>query len=430
MKTSKYILSIACAIIFLSGCKKEFTNPNEPIEEDVYGTVQGMTRAIVGIKNRFAVNNLGAATVYQAISASGLSSRELTVLNAGNADLAQLELGGNNVSPANGVLTSLWTTTNIVNSEAQKLIDNSSKIGDVNIKNTVRIYGHLYKAMSLGTLAMFWEQVPINTGANATFSPRAEVLQTAVRLLDEAFTLLQTTNTPASFTSAIGSEIDLRNTLLALSARYNMMLLNNDQAIAKAAAVDLTKRSVFFYNNINPNPVFRSGLTSNNVYGIRANFGLTGSLTPNAADKRIGFHLTKNAANGSGFFLGDATAIPIYLPGEMLLIQAEANARKNDLPKAVEFLNRVLTKKPADDPFLIGADLPSYSGVMTQSAILEEIYKNRVIELYLLGMRLEDSRRFNRPGPGSANAERTRNFYPYPQQERDGNSNTPADPAL
>jgi hypothetical protein len=114
----------------------------------------------------------------------------------------------------------------------------------------------------------------------------------------------------------------------------------------------------------------------------------------------------------------------------MLLIQAEANARKNDLPKAVEFLNRVLTKKPADDPFLIGADLPSYSGAMTQSAILEEIYKNRVIELYLLGMRLEDSRRFNRPGPGSANAERTRNFYPYPQQERDGNSNTPADPAL
>jgi len=45
------------------------------------------------------------------------------------------------------------------------------------------------------------------------------------------------------------------------------------------------------------------------------------------------------------------------------------------------------------------------------------------------GLKLEDSRRFGRPGPGQAGAERTRNFYPYPQQERDGNPNTPNDPA-
>jgi hypothetical protein len=51
------------------------------------------------------------------------------------------------------------------------------------------------------------------------------------------------------------------------------------------------------------------------------------------------------------------------------------------------------------------------------------------MELYMSGMKLEDSRRFGRPGPGQAGAERTRNFYPYPQQERDGNPNTPTDPA-
>jgi hypothetical protein len=45
------------------------------------------------------------------------------------------------------------------------------------------------------------------------------------------------------------------------------------------------------------------------------------------------------------------------------------------------------------------------------------------------GFRLEDSRRFNRPGPGAANAERNRNFYPYPDQERLLNPNTPPDPA-
>jgi len=425
----KILIIIASAVILLPSCKKEYTNPNAPTEAEVFSTEAGMTRAVVGLKNRFSVNTLAPAVLYQAISAAALSTREATVLNAGNADLAQLELGGTNLAPSNGVITSLWTTANIVNSEAQKLIDNAGKIGNTNVSNAVRIYGHLYKAMSLGTLAAFWERVPITTGPNATYNTRAEALQAAVQLLDQASQLLNSTTIPASFTTAVGAEIDLKNTLLALAARYYLMLGNYDLAIARAAAVDLTKRSVFFYNNTNPNPVFRSALTTNNVYGIRANFGLTGALAPDPNDKRIAFHLTKNAQNGSGFFLGDATPIPIYLPGEMLLIQAEAYARKNDLPNAVLFLNRVLTKTPAQDPFGIGADLPAYSGPMTQDAILLEIYKNRLIELYMLGLKLEDSRRFGRPGPGSANPERTRNFYPYPQQERDGNPNTPPDPA-
>ena len=434
----KKIIYLLFGLVIFAGlsCKKEYKNPNAPTQEQVFNSTDGMTRLIVGLKQRFAANTIGVATIYQAISAAGLSAKELTVLNAGNADLAQLEIGGTNVAPNNGVVLSLWITTNIVNSEAQKLIDNSAKIAEVNYKNAVRIYGLLYKAMSLGTLAQFFEKVPINTGVNAPYSTRAEALIKAVQLLDEGSTLLGATTVPANFIAAVGTEIDLKNTLLALSARYNNMLGNNDAAIAKAAAVDLTKKSVFFYNNTNPNPVFRSGLTSANVYGIKSNFGLTGTLAPNPADKRIVFYLTKNPptptaeANGSGFFKNDATAIPVYLPGEMLLIQAEAYARKNDLTNAKLFLDKVLTKTPAQDVFGVGADLPPYAGAITQPDLLEEIYKNRCIELYMSGMKLEDSRRFGRPGPGSANAERTRNYYPYPQQERDGNPNTPPDPAI
>ena len=56
--------------------------------------------------------------------------------------------------------------------------------------------------------------------------------------------------------------------------------------------------------------------------------------------------------------------------------------------------------------------------------------RQRCIELYMSGMKLEDSRRFGRPGPNDAGAERSRNFYPYPTVERDNNSNTPADPPI
>ncbi len=426
----KLILILALSVLFVQiGCKREYINPNQPTDADVFTTVDGLTRVIVGIKNRFAVNNLAPSVVYQAISASALTTKEAAVLNAGNADLAQVENGVNNLAPNNGVITSLWTTANIVNSEAAKVIKGADNIGDVNTKNAIKAYGSLYRALALGTLATFWEQVPIVPGRNASFSSRSAVLQEAVKLLDDASTLLSSTTIPASFTSRVGNEIDLPNTLAALAARYYTMLGNHDLAIARAGAVDLTKRSVFFYNNINPNPVFRSSLINNNTYGIRTNFGLSGALLPDPADKRIVFHLTKNTANGSGFFQGDATAIPVYQPGEMLLILAEAHARKDQLVQAVNFLNQVLTKTPAADAFGVGADLPAYAGPLTKDDILLEIYRNRCIELYMSGMKIEDSRRFGRPGPGVSGSERSRNFYPYPQQERDGNSNTPPEPA-
>ncbi len=137
-----------------------------------------------------------------------------------------------------------------------------------------------------------------------------------------------------------------------------------------------------------------------------------------------------NDFRAKGFFDNATKAIPVYLPGEMLLIKAEALARKNMLPEAVAELDKVLTKTPANDAFGLGAGLVGYSGAMTQQAILDAIYANRCMEMLMSGMRLEDSRRFGRPAPNDPNEERNRNFYPYPFSERDNNPNTPPDPAI
>ena len=109
----------------------------------------------------------------------------------------------------------------------------------------------------------------------------------------------------------------------------------------------------------------------------------------------------------------------------MTLIKAEAYARQNDLPNALIELNKIVTKKPANDPFGVGADLLPLVGPFTQAQLLEQIYKHRRIELFMSGLSLEDMRRFGRP-----NAERKRNFFPYPFRERDNNPNTPADPVF
>jgi hypothetical protein len=73
---------------------------------------------------------------------------------------------------------------------------------------------------------------------------------------------------------------------------------------------------------------------------------------------------------------------------------------------------------------------------MTAPELLVEVYRQRCAELFLSGLRLEDSRRFGRPAPPTnvnpvpVTFERNRNFYPYPDQERLINPNTPADPVI
>ncbi|WP_315815664.1 RagB/SusD family nutrient uptake outer membrane protein [Paraflavitalea speifideaquila] len=177
------------------------------------------------------------------------------------------------------------------------------------------------------------------------------------------------------------------------------------------------------------NPIWETATSTNNVYQpIDSTMGLPPAIAPSLTDKRVPFYITVNTTSAqrfriNGFGGTSASAWPIYLPGEMTLIKAEAAARQNQIPAAIAFLNQILIKKPVDDPFGVGADQPVYAGVVTQAAILEQIYRNRSIELYMSGLRIQDQRRFNRP-----TAERKRNYMPYPFVERDNNPNTPADP--
>lgn len=84
-----------------------------------------------------------------------------------------------------------------------------------------------------------------------------------------------------------------------------------------------------------------------------------------------------------------------------------------------------MTKTAATDPFGVGASLPALTGPYTQQELLDLIYKHRCIELFMSGLKLEDMRRFGRP-----TSEMKRSFMPYPFQERDNNTNTPANPAF
>lgn len=415
---------------------KEYLNPSTISQSQAVSSPDGLMTLSNGLQHRYTTG--GALSVlYARTAGAGLTTREEFVLNVGNLDEANLALGAANVSNINSVVRNLWTQSHLVRSNAELILANTGVVAEAGTKSGIVGYASIFRGLSLGTLGLFFEQSPVTTGDNAPFVPRAQVLNQAITTLESAATQVAAAPVSANFTGKIVPGIDIANTIQALIARYALFSGDYDKALTAAAKVDLTKKSVFNFDDNTRNPLFEVTFGNLNVFQpTNASLGLTGVLAPDAADKRIAF-LTKPSTNtavapviATAFYTANNAAVPVYLPGEVLLIQAEAYARKGDLVNAVAALNKVLTKTAAQDAFGIGAGLPAYAGPQTADAILTEIYRNRQIELAYQGFRLEDSRRFNRPGPGAANAERNRNFFPYPLTERNNNTSTPADPAI
>lgn len=428
------ILTLITGIVFTQfACNQEYLNPSTISQSQAVSSPDGLMTLANGLQYRYTTGGAGSV-LYASTAGAGLTTREEFVLNVGNLDEANLTVGAGNVSNINSVVVNLWTKSHLVRSNAELILANTGVVSDAGTKSGIIGYASIFRALSLGTLGLFFEQSPVTTGTNVPFVPRTQVFKEAITTLETAATQLASAPVSADFSSKIVPGIDIANTLQALIARYALFSGDYDKALAAAAKVDLTKKSVFNFDDNTRNPLFEATFGNLNVFQpTNANLGLTGALTPDPADKRISF-LTKPSTNtavapviATAFYTANNSAVPVYLPGEILLIQAEAYARKGDLTNAVASLNKVLTK--TTDAFGLGAALPAYSGAQTADAILTEIYRNRQIELAYQGFRLEDSRRFNRPGPGATGAERNRNFFPYPLTERNNNTSTPADPA-
>jgi hypothetical protein len=421
--------------LLLPSCEKEYFNPSAAGENQVVASVDGLIALANGLQYTYSVGRL--SPVYNVITASGFSTGELAILNAGNASENFLSLGGTFVDGGNSIISALWEQNHLVKANADILLKSAANFGEPSFQSAAIAYGSIYKALSLGNLASFFQQAPIQVVSKASFQTREALLAEAITTLNAAKAKVVATSPSASFLNKTVGGLDILNTINALIARYSIMSGKWDDALSAANAVNLKAKSTFRYDDIARNPIFDVALSNVNVFQpIDANLGLKRELIPSDDDKRILFYLRSKTPSatgifsGTGFFISNKTEIPIFLPGEIMLIKAEAFARKNQLADAKTELDKVLTKKAGDDIYGLGADLPAFAGALTQEALLREIYRNRCIELFMSGLKLEDSRRFVRPGPGAAGAERTRNFYPYPNNERDNNPNTPADPAI
>lgn len=420
---------MASLLLTFTACKKEYKNASGANATDVLSSSKGLTGVAVGLQKLYTSSRPGL--LYNSIAANGFVTNELLLMNSGNIPELQLSTGGTAVDGTNTILSNLWTNANKIIYDADNVITNAASLADKNYASGLIAYSSVFKAMAIGNMAQYWEKVPSGVGKNVTFITRAEGFAKAISVIENALSVIQANAISTSFTSNIPSGIDITNTLYALKARYALFAGNYALALSSANSVDLTKKSTFNFDALTLNPLFEIATSTNNVFQpLTANLGLTGANTPDPADKRLPFYTATATilpvVRIGGFGLTSTTAFPIYLPGEITLIKAEALARQAtpDLTNALVELNKVVTKVPSADPFGVGANLTALSGTYTQAQLLDEIYKQRCIELYMSGLKLEDMRRFARPA-----SERKRNFFPYPFTERDNNSNTPADPA-
>ena len=414
-----------------TACKKNFTDPSGPPSSQVFNSPNALTDAAVGLQNWYSAGRGGL--VYNTITADGLLTNQLYVVNAGNTDEAQLGTAGA-IQNTNGVLTGMWAVCNKIIFDADSVIHQTPRIvTDKNYASGLIAYASVFKAMAIGDMAMFWDSIPAGVtdkpgGTAVGFVSNNQGYLNAIAVIDNALSVVSANAISAAFLSNIPKgSVDIVNTLYALKARYSLLAGNYANALTAANSVGRFVKSAFAYNSVTTNPIFALATSTNNIYQpVDLNMGLPAGLQPDAADKRPAFYISISTSpiyRINGFFNSTTASIPVYQVGEIMLIKAEAYARQNDLVNGKSWLDSVVLKQPAQDPFGVGAGLATPTVIANQADLLNQIYKHRSIELFMSGLRLSDQRRFGRPV-----AERKRNFLPYPFVERNGNTHTPVDP--
>ncbi|MEO6722337.1 MAG: RagB/SusD family protein [Ferruginibacter sp.] len=434
MKKNKsfiYLMLLIVSMGYITSCKKNFDNPNAATQDQVLNSPKGLTGTAIGLQRTYTLGL--TSDLYNLNTSVGFSTNEVVLRNTGNIPELQLSTGGPTVDGTNAVLGNLWTTSNKIIYEANNVIDRATQLSDKGYASGLIGYTIIWKALALGALSQSWDKVPDTIGLNVSFSDRLQGFNRAITVIDNALTTINSTAISASFLSDISpTGINVVNTLYALKARYSLFAGNYAAALTAANAVDLSVKSTFNFEATNPNTIFQSVTSTNNIYQpIDSTLGLPVALQPDLTDKRIPFYTTINTTilpryRFNGFWNATTTSVPVYLTDEINLIKAECYVRQAtpDLAAAKNIIDAILKQTPSADPFGVGADIAAgYTGPVDAASLLTEIYRNRCIELFMSGLKLEDMRRFNRPL-----TERKRNFFPYPFREKDNNPNTPQDP--
>lgn len=417
-RASAAIALFAAALV--GGCDTDLdlTNPNAATEEEVLSTQEGILSLAVGMEGTYA------ASMVDFVVAPALVTDEWGTRAGALASYVAL-LTGEDLSDDFLVVEAPWATAYEVVRDADNLIEHAPRVGfDAGTEAGIVAVAKLFKAMALGTVALHFESAPIDVSVeHPAFRPRDEVVAASIALLESArqdVTGLTESDLVLVRNRVLGDGFDLHNTIDAMLARYALIAGDHATAIEAADRVDPSAFSVFAYPAPGENPIYNLSFELNYVAGL-ASF----ADDVEAGDARIAYWLAGPGERFGGNppdtmlvslnrYASQGAAYPVYLPDEMRLIRAEAYARSDRFAEARAEVNAVRTQcdPPVAEPAACLGELPE-DALDTEAELLRQIAYERRYELYMQGLRWEDTRRFGT----AATTTPTFEFLPTPRQE-------------
>lgn len=412
----------ASLCLAIAACDLDLTNPNAPTEEAVVTDLNGVLAVAVGMQGQFA------QTIDDYMVTNSLVTDEWGTQTRALISYQSL-LTGDNFDASYGVVEAPWAGSYSVIKSANTVLAGAEQVGlGAGLRAGTVSLAKLFKAMAFGMLIQQYERVPIVVTTEGSLpQPRAVVLDTVIALLESSRADIAAVSDAdlAGFRSRVlGTGFDLRNTVDAMLARYYLIAGRHNDALAAANRVALNVTSVLSYPTPTSNPIENLAFQLIYVAALRSF-----STQAEAGDRRPAYWVNTTSPGPTGnpdstlLFLRKYSTpnepFPVYLPDEMKLIKAEAFARTGRLTEALAQVNEVRTQTASalDEPV---AGLPPVV-LTTQTQILAEIARQRRYELFMQGLRWEDTRRFGT----AATTTPTLPFLPIPQQECNRNPSNP-----
>lgn len=413
--------AFAAVAFMLSGCDLDLANPNAPREEEVLTNVDGVLAAVVGMQGIYG------QAVEDYIVPSSLVTDEWATTTRSLLSYQSL-FTGQNFENTYDIVNAPYAATYQVVRAANSLLSSEVPLTK-GTRAGVSAVAKLFKAMALGSAAQIYEQLPVTTSmTGAAPQPRNAVFDTAIALLESAradWTSVPDTALNQFRTRALATGIDMIPTIDAMIARYALFRGDYQKANTAALRVSPTAVSLLNYPAPTTNPIYGLAISLRYVGGVKS---FVDSAEP--GDKRPAYWLNTAAAPEAGN-PSDSTfyqlrkyntpnvPFPLWLPDEMKLIRAEAQARAGNLDAARTLINevRMQTTASLDEPAagfttaLTAAELPDLQ------AILRQVAYERRYELYMQGLRWEDARRL------PVTTVTPFNFLPLPAVECRNNPN-------
>lgn len=408
---------LALCVLAGGACDLDLENPNSPTEEEVLIGPEGIISLAVGMQDQYA------SSVEDFILPSSLGTDEWGTQTRALASYRSLFLG-EGFDRSFAVVEAPFANAYGVIKSANNLIEHADDVGlGPGTETGILALAKLFKAMALGSAIQIFEAIPIDV------SVPGPVPQSREAVLDEVLTLLEsaradlagvTDDDLATFRSRVlGSGFNLRNTVDAMLARYHLIAGNYQDAIDAADRVDPGVLSMFTYTSPDVNPVYN--LSFGLIY-VAPLASFMADAEP--GDQRPAYWLQTSqepfAGNPDSMLVNmskysnQGDPYPVYLPDEMKLIKAEAYTRLGQLGLAAPLVNEVRTQASAtlDEPAAGLPELPP-EALDTEAELLAQIAYERRYELYMQGLRWEDTRRLGT----EITVTPIFDFLPLPEQE-------------